>query len=61
MSNEIEKLLQELRAIQSTGKNIPNTKDVLRLIQQGNWKEAGFDSEEEAKQWISDNPYMNLV
>jgi hypothetical protein len=61
MSNEIEKLLQELRAIQSTGKNIPNTKEIWSLIGEGKWKDAGFESEDELKQFINDNPYSNLV
>jgi hypothetical protein len=61
MSNEIEKLLQELRAIQSTGKNIPNTKEIWSLIREGKWKDAGFDSIEEMQNFIADNPYSNLV
>ena len=59
--SEIDKLLNELRAIQSTGKNIPNTKEIWSLIGEGKWKDAGFESIEEMQQFINDNPYLNLV
>lgn len=57
---EIENLLNILRNFQQEGKNIPNNSDTWSKIGSGNWDEAGFESEEEMKQWIADNPYMNI-
>ncbi len=58
--NEIEKLLNELRNMQQEGKNIPNNSDTWAKIGSGDWEGAGFESEEEMKQWIADNPYANF-
>lgn len=59
--SEIEKLLNELRNLQTNKKNIPNNSHTWSLIGQGNWEEAGFESEDEMKQFILDNPYINIV
>jgi hypothetical protein len=58
--NEIDKLFEELKNMQETGKIIPNNSITWSYISQGNWEDAGFDSEEEMKSWIADNPYANL-
>lgn len=58
--NEIEQLLQELRAMKNEGKNIPNNKDTWSKISQRDLEGLGFSSEEEMKQWILENPYSNI-
>lgn len=60
--NEIDKLLLELKNMQSTSKKQPqNSKELWELIGRGDWKEAGFESEDEMKQYILSNPYGNLA
>jgi hypothetical protein len=58
--SEIEKLLLELQNMKKEGKNIPNNSTTWAKLGAKDWQGAGFDSEEEAKQWILDNPYANL-
>ncbi len=58
--SEIENLLKELRNMQKQGKNIPNNSETWSYIGQGDWEKAGFETEEEMKQWIVDNPYVNF-
>lgn len=60
MNEEINNLLNELRNMQSKSKNIPNNSDTWSKIGSGDWEGAGFENEDEMKQWISDNPYANI-
>lgn len=60
MANEIDDFLNELRNLKQTKKTITNSRDVWAAIGQQDWSSAGFDNEEEAKQWIEENPYSNL-
>ena len=59
---EIDILLNELRnmKINANSNNVQNTRETWSKLGQGKWKEAGFASEEEAIQFISDNPYVNI-
>ena len=58
--NEIDKLFEDLKNMQETGKVIANNATTWSYIGQGDWEGAGFKSEEEMKQFILDNPYCNL-
>jgi len=61
MINEIDKLLQELRNMKSAAKKVVlNNADTWRCIANKDWAGAGFSDEEEAKQFILDNPYSNI-
>ena len=60
MPNEIEKLLLELRNLKNNKKNIQNNGNTWAYIRVKDWTGAGFESEEEAKVWISENPYSNI-
>lgn len=59
---KIDILLNELRNMKSNANsnNVQNTKETWTKLGQGDWKGAGFSSQEEASQFISDNPYANL-
>lgn len=59
--SEIEKLLEELRGMKSEGKQSPqNNANTWSKIANKDWEGAGFANEEEAKAWVSENPYANL-
>lgn len=58
--SEIEILLQELKKMKSEKKFIPNNKSTWGYIAQKDWTSAGFDDENEAKEWIENNPYSSL-
>lgn len=58
--SDILNLLKELQNMQSEKKVIPNTTETWSYIGQGDWESAGFESEEEMKQFIIDNPYLSL-
>lgn len=58
--NEIDKLLNELKVMQSKGKSVPNNSDTWSKIQKNDWEGLGFYSKEEMQQWILDNPYANM-
>ncbi len=61
MKSEIEVLLEELRGMKSSGKKTPeNNVSTWENIRKKDWEAAGFENEEVAKAWISDNPYANL-
>ncbi len=56
--SEIEKLLQELKGMSSQTRNSPeNNSDTWRAIRAKDWASAGFEDENAAKEWISQNPY----
>jgi len=58
--SEMDKLLQELRAMKAD-KPTFNAKTVWDgIAQRKDFSEMGFTSLEEFEQWISDNPYANL-
>lgn len=60
--SEIEVLLNELKNIKSTGrKTVENNANTWKCIANKDWEGAGFANEEEAKQFILDNPYGNLA
>lgn len=62
--NEIEKLLQELRAIQSgSAFNPKNNKDFWKKIGEHDmdFEALGFSSKDELTMWIENNPYSALV
>jgi hypothetical protein len=61
--SEIEKLLMELRGMKEevTSKNIPNTRATWIAIGREDLEELQFETIEEMKQWIENNPYSNLV
>ena len=58
--DEIEEYINMLKSIKLNKKEIPNNSDTWACIRAKDWAGAGFKDEEEAKQWISDNPYQNL-
>lgn len=58
--SELEKLLIELKNMKLTKKQIPNNAETWSYIARKDWKGAGFNSEEEMKQFILDNPYANM-
>ncbi len=57
---ELDKLLNELRSVKSNKSKIQNSKDVWSKIRNGNWAEAGFESQSEADKFLMDNEYSNL-
>ena len=61
--NEIDKLLNELREfkIKDDSKNIPNSKETWNKIGNRDLESLGFTKEEELKEWMSSNPYTNLI
>jgi hypothetical protein len=61
--SEIEKLLMELRGMKEevTSKNIPNTRATWSAIGRQDLEELQFETVEEMQQWISQNPYSNLI
>ena len=60
MSSEMDKLLEELRAMKKTEPTF-NIKTVWEgIAQRKDFSEMGFKSIEEFESWISDNPYCNL-
>lgn len=60
--SEIEKLLNELRGMKSNigNKNPSNDRDTWTKIANKDLASLGFDTEEELKEWIANNPYANL-
>jgi hypothetical protein len=60
--NEIEKLLNELKSMNSGSDNsIKNTKDLWSRIGSGeHFSSLGFSSQKELDKFISDNPYSNI-
>jgi len=59
--SDLEKLFNELKNLKSSKSSIENSKDTWKLIGNRDFSGAGFNSEEEVKQWILDNPYSNLI
>jgi ribosomal 50S subunit-associated protein YjgA (DUF615 family) len=59
MSN-LRKLFEELKTLKEENKSPKNTKEIWSLLGQKKWEEAGFNSEEEAASWASENSYHNL-
>jgi hypothetical protein len=61
--SEIEKLLMELRGMkeESHAKHIANTKATWSAIGRQDLEELQFETVEEMQQWISQNPYSNLI
>lgn len=60
MGSEIDRLLQELQNMKHEASK-HNAKDVWDGIsRKKDWSELGFQSEEELKQFLSDNPYANI-
>lgn len=57
--SELEKLLKELKNIKNEQKSVPNNSDTWSKIAHKDWDSLGM-TEEEVKQWISENPYVNL-
>lgn len=58
--SEMDKLLEELRAMKKTGPTF-NIKTVWEgIAQRKDFSEMGFTSIEQFEQFISDNPYCNL-
>jgi len=62
MASEIDNLLNELRGMKEADKasGLVNNKDTWNKIADGNFKALGFNTEEELKQWIIENPYSNI-
>jgi hypothetical protein len=58
--SELETLLKELRTMKLTKTKVANTAETWSKIGQKDWQGAGFNSEEEMVQFISDNPYLNM-
>jgi hypothetical protein len=58
--SELEKLLKELKNIKNEQKSVPNNSDTWSKIAHKDWEGAGFASEDEAKAWLADNPYLSL-
>ena len=60
--SEIDKLLNELRLMKSSdrAKHIANNKETWSKIAHRDLEALGFDSEDELKAWIEENPYSNL-
>jgi hypothetical protein len=61
--NEIEKLLNELKSMNtgSSDNSIKNTKDLWSRIGGGeHFSSLGFSSQKELDKFIADNPYSNL-
>jgi len=57
--SELETLLNELKNIKNEQKSVPNNSDTWSKIAQKDWDSLGM-TEEEVKQWISENPYANI-
>ena len=58
--SEMDKLLEELRAMKKTGPTF-NIKTVWEgIAQRKDFSEMGFTSLEEFESWIEQNPYANL-
>lgn len=57
--SELEKLLNELKNIKNEQKSVPNNSDTWSKIAAKDWDSLGM-TEEEVKQWISENPYANI-
>lgn len=62
MASEIDKLLNELKNMKEEDKvaHILNNKDTWNKIGQNDLAALGFETEEELKQWILNNPYSNI-
>lgn len=58
--SEIENLLNELRSMKSSKKQVVNCADTWMAIRAKDWESAGFTDEAEAKEWIANNEYCNL-
>ena len=59
--NEVEKLLNELKAMSSASRKTPeNNSDTWSAIRAKDWTGAGFANESEAKEWVANNPYANI-
>lgn len=58
--SEIENLLKELQNMKHSRKTVENNSATWEKIRAKDWEGAGFANEEEAKQWVSENPYANM-
>ena len=57
MEEEVRQLIERLKQLKNSKKEIKNNAETWACIRAKDWTGAGFKDEEEAKQWISDNPY----
>lgn len=58
--DEIQELLNDLRTLKEEGPE--NTMEFWRRIKGGaDFSKLGFDTEEDLKSWIADNPYVNII
>jgi hypothetical protein len=57
--SELEKLMRELQNMKQLQKSVPNNSDTWSKIANKDWDSLGM-TEEEVKQWISENPYANI-
>jgi hypothetical protein len=56
--SEIEKLLNELRNMKEEPKKVFDPREIWDgIAQKKNYKELGFKTEDELKQFLNDNPY----
>lgn len=60
MEEEVRQLIERLKQLKNVKKEIVNNADTWRCIRAKDWAGAGFKDEQEAKDWISSNPYENL-
>lgn len=60
MEEEVRQLIERLKQLKNVKKQISNNADTWSCIRAKDWAGAGFKDEAEAKQWISDNPYLSL-
>jgi hypothetical protein len=60
MEEEVRQLIERLKQLKNNKKEIKNNADTWSCIRAKDWAGAGFKDEAEAKQWISDNPYLSL-
>jgi len=60
--SEIDNLLNELRKMKAEDRNkVLNTLDTWKKIGEKDFSGLGFNSVEEIQQWISENPYVNMI
>jgi hypothetical protein len=51
--------MRELQNMKQLQKSVPNNSDTWSKIAHKDWDSLGM-TEEEVKQWISENPYANI-
>ena len=60
MEEEVRQLIERLKQLKNVKKQISNNADTWACIRAKDWAGAGFKDEQEAKDWISSNPYLSL-